>query len=751
MKHLRLRTKIGIVIAVLVVTAAIIAVVGLHQLGVINDRLQHVIEVTFREVGLCDQIRLNLLESIRAQKNAVLSDSDEKSHKFADEAAQKMALANTLRQELSPLIEHAQDRRLLEDFDRSWDEFQKVQKEVLALSVLNTNSKATALSNGALKDKVNAVRAALDAAIKQDDKEATEAQAAKDAMRLAVLRKNNQLAATTSMVLLELHQLLGLHIAASADEEMDKLEGEMRPLEKQIQGNLHLLANQADEKGQAAYERATAAFAEYRKLAAQVEKLSRTNSGRRSMELSLGRSRDANTACDDALIKLTNSLQKHVEADKVESQIGYGFARWTVIGASAVGILLSLGLSLVVTRSITEPIAQSVALSEAIAHGDLTRRLNLNQRDEIGQLAKAMDGVAATLAKIVGEIRSVSEGIGGSAGDLELVSQQLLAQSEEMAAQATTVAGATEQMSTNIHTMAAAAEQMSMNVASISSASEEISVNVGTISSAADVTSRNVGSVAHAIAEITQSFQDIAHNAREGSQITSQAMGMAARATDTMNALDKSAGEINKVTEMIKMIALQTNLLALNATIEATSAGEAGKGFAVVAHEIKELANQSGKAAEDIARKIEGVQTSTREAVTVIQGVAQIIHTINASAGQISESVEKQTRAAHTIATNVSAASKGVENIAASISEVAKGANDMSKNAGEAAQGANDVSRNAAEAAKGANDIAANIHGVSQATQDNTASAQKVNGSAGELTRVAGELQRLVGQFKIAG
>src|SRR5206468_658358 len=83
--------------------------------------------------------------------------------------------------------------------------------------------------------------------------------------------------------------------------------------------------------------------------------------------------------------------------------------------------------------------------------------------------------------------------------------------------------------------------------------------------------------------------------------------------------------EITKVTEVIKSIALQTNLLALNATIEATSAGEAGKGFAVVASEVKELASQSAQSAEDIARKIESVQNSTREAVKVIERFAQCV------------------------------------------------------------------------------------------------------------------------------
>ena len=123
-------------------------------------------------------------------------------------------------------------------------------------------------------------------------------------------------------------------------------------------------------------------------------------------------------------------------------------------------------------------------------------------------------------------------------------------------------------MTSNINTMAAAAEQMSMNVASISSASEQISVNVATISSAADHTSGNVGSVVEAIQDTSRSFEQIAEETRQGAQTTAKAAELAANATATMNTLDRSAVDINKVTEMIKLIAMQTNLLALNATID---------------------------------------------------------------------------------------------------------------------------------------------------------------------------------------
>ena len=112
-------------------------------------------------------------------------------------------------------------------------------------------------------------------------------------------------------------------------------------------------------------------------------------------------------------------------------------------------------------------------------------------------------------------------------------------------------------------------------------------------------------------------------------------MQMSQSATDTMNVLGKAAKDIGEVTALIKRIAEQTNLLALNATIEAASAGDAGKGFAVVANEIKELASQSAQAAEDIARRIEGAQSNTEEAVRVISGISDVIDSINESSAVI--------------------------------------------------------------------------------------------------------------------
>jgi len=211
------------------------------------------------------------------------------------------------------------------------------------------------------------------------------------------------------------------------------------------------------------------------------------------------------------------------------------------------------------------------------------------------------------------------------------------------------------------------------------------------------------------------------------------AVKVAEETNKTVTKLGESSMEIGKVTEMMKRIAEQTNLLALNATIEAASAGDAGKGFAVVAHEIKDLANQSAKAAEDIAAKIAGVQSNTVMAVDVIGNVAQIIEHINQAVGEIRKSVEEQSDSAARISRSVLEASAGVNTISDSTAELAKAANDMSLSAGEMAQGAAHV--------------ATNVHGVSKSIEVADASVKQVNALSAQLENVAGRLQTLVGAF----
>ncbi len=321
------------------------------------------------------------------------------------------------------------------------------------------------------------------------------------------------------------------------------------------------------------------------------------------------------------------------------------------------------------------------------------------------------------------QIADTADTLAASSEELSTVSSNLLSSSEEMSSQANNVSASTEQMSTNINAMASAAEEMNVNAQSVSSASEQMS--------------QNMNNVASAIEEMSTSMNTIGDSAHQGVEVAGQAIRMSDSATETMNILGTAAKEIGQVTEVIKRIAQQTNLLALNATIEAASAGEAGKGFAVVANEIKELANQSAQAAEDITQKIEDVQSRTGESVDAINKVSGIIGKLNESVTLIGNLVEEQTQAANDISANVGEANIGVNNIASSIKEVATGTTEMSRNAGEAANGASDVSSNIGE--------------VSTAAGDTSANASQVNASAGELAKLAGTLQEIINNssFKI--
>jgi len=355
------------------------------------------------------------------------------------------------------------------------------------------------------------------------------------------------------------------------------------------------------------------------------------------------------------------------------------------------------------------------------AGGNLTQQISREYKGSFEEMKNSINFLVMSLADIIRQLQQNASTLAGASEELSGVSTQMLAGSEQMVNQSTSVAGATEQMSANIGNMAAAAEQMSANAGEVASSAEQLS--------------QNMNAVAAAVEEMSASIGHIAKNAGEAKSVSNEATSSSKSATQTMTKLGEAAKEIGKVTDVIKRIADQTNLLALNATIEAASAGEAGKGFAVVANEIKELAAQSARAADDIARRIEGVQENTGSAVKMVDEVSGIIQRIESSVNDISISVEQQTKAAGEISSNVSQASLGSRNIATSITEVAKGANEVSRNSGEAA--------------KGSHDVASNITEVRTAASETNKGSQQVSSSAGDLARMAGELQGVVKRFQV--
>ncbi|MBU0961827.1 MAG: cache domain-containing protein [Proteobacteria bacterium] len=286
-------------------------------------------------------------------------------------------------------------------------------------------------------------------------------------------------------------------------------------------------------------------------------------------------------------------------------------------------------------RLLLNPLKENIAFASKVANGDLTSQIKANSKDEIGDLAKALNKMVKDLSRMFKGIKNNSHTLNASSTTMLDFSGTMSSEADEMSNRSITVATSAEEMSVNMQSVASSMEQASTNVQLVAAATEEM-----------DATTREIGEQLSTATTITQ-----------------QAVQDSDKVSKSMETLGAAAQEINKVTEVITEISEQTNLLALNATIEAARAGEAGKGFAVVANEIKELARQTAHATGEIKNKIAGVQNSTAASVGQIAGITAIIAKVNEIVISINSSVSQQSAATSEIAENVGQVAQGIQEV----------------------------------------------------------------------------------------
>ncbi len=312
-----------------------------------------------------------------------------------------------------------------------------------------------------------------------------------------------------------------------------------------------------------------------------------------------------------------------------------------VFGIIALGVVIAILIATYLYKTIHSATQKTLQFTRDIASGDFSRRADVTIEDEFGQIQMALNEMADKLEDmlitIAGHARKLAEAS---------VETQKLAESFNTSAQ-----------------------DMNEHAAGVASASEEMSVNMNSVSAATEEASTNIGVVASNTEEMTATFSEITANSEQAKHITNDAVHSVQKASDKVNELGENARAISNVVDVIMEIAGQTKLLALNATIEAARAGEAGKGFAVVANEVKELANQTGNATEEIEKSIGAIQASSTDTVNEIGAINKVIGKVDKIVTSIALAVEEQNNATRDITSNISQASEGMRETAQNVAQ----------------------------------------------------------------------------------
>jgi len=368
----------------------------------------------------------------------------------------------------------------------------------------------------------------------------------------------------------------------------------------------------------------------------------------------------------------------------IDAQLARGSAinRTIVIATVIVGIILTL-IAVFSAKQISNPIQLMTGVMGRMADGDTELEVPAQDRkDEVGAIGRAVEvfreGMIEKTRLENEQIESVKQAEAEKRRMLNTMADEF---QNSVGNVVETVSSASTELQSSANSLASTAESTSQRSSEVASAANQASSNVQTVSAAAE--------------ELSASISEIGRQMEQSSTISRRAVEEVEHTNDKVRGLANAADQIGEVVGLITDIAEQTNLLALNATIEAARAGEAGKGFAVVASEVKNLANQTAKATEDIGNQVGAIQDATQESVDAIQGIGKIVNEVSDIATSIAAAVDEQRGATLEIARNTEQAASGTDQVTSNIGQVTEAAGETGESASQVLQAAGELSQQA--------------------------------------------------------
>ena len=380
-----------------------------------------------------------------------------------------------------------------------------------------------------------------------------------------------------------------------------------------------------------------------------------------------------------------------------------------VVGAVVlIAVLISIGIAIIVGRTLSKPLLTMVKGIEKDENGRITMKaVEISSNDEIGELNKALTMLIQQVQEFIDQVTGTVEVIFSSAEHLTASVENTTQASEQIVGTMAQVVQDTERQFGAVNETKAIVEEMSVGFRQIAANTNSVSIVFSKTAVAAQEGNKALDAAISKMADIEKTV---------------------ARSSNVVAGLGERSGEIGQIVNTISGIAAQTNLLALNAAIEAARAGEQGRGFAVVAEEVRKLAEQSQGAAKQIAGLIAGIQKDTEEAVI----------TMNAGTKEVQAGTEI-----------INHTGQVIKNMIIAVGEMSGQIQGVSVATQQMVGGSQQIAQSVVEVDKISRETSANAQIVSAATEEQSASMEEIAASSEELCRMAEELQVAIGKFKI--
>jgi methyl-accepting chemotaxis protein len=632
--RLTIKAKLFIGFGLLLLLMLAMGLVGVNKLAGMNDRITGLVDVSAEKVKLAARINQNLLEVTRAEKNLILADTQQEMDTYAKATEGFRQEMEERRADLRELADDA-GKAKLDQFGAVWKDYLAVNKEVRDLARLNSNVRARELSQGKARETYDKAAAAIAAIVEKNE---AEMGTATDVAGMRDIAEKMKLGARINRNLVEIQRGEKNLILSTTQEAMDEYAQGIAEVQADLDARLADLEGLVTGRAAQDLTAFRQHYQDYMQINAQVREISRQNGNVRAFDLAEGRGRELSDQAQELMASIVAKNETDMAEDKRQSDANYAAARMLMLGLVAVATLLGVGIALWIAIGIGRGLSKAIAVTEAVAQGDVDQEVVVTTRDEIGQLLTSMK----TLVEAEQEASSIAQRLAD--GDLAVTVRErsdkdrLMLSLRDMVEKLTEVVGEVQRGSENV---ASGSEELSSATEQLSQGATEQAASVEESSSSMEEMS----------ATITQNADNAKQTETLANQVSTDAQESGQAVAQTVSAMRDIAGKIS----IIEEIARQTDLLALNAAVEAARAGEHGKGFAVVAAEVRKLAERSQIAAgeinelsvksTDVAERagqlLEKLVPNIQKTTELIQEIAAASSEQQAGAVQVNEALQQ--------------------------------------------------------------------------------------------------------------